>query len=325
MNDAVTLARMRQRLQLPVWAAALLLVMPAALAQTPASCPPVAQMLAPERIQAGMRDAVDHGFLWRISKGGRASYLFGTVHVATVDWMFPGPRVVQALRSADVVALELDMLDPDIQRRMAQGMATHPGTALPEPLAQRLQRQVQAACLPAEALAKLSPEMQVTTLTVLAARRDGLDPSYGIDMFLAGFARGAKKAVVSLETPEQQLQLLQMQNPVETIAFVEASLSDLETGRARQTLARITKVWADSNHAELARYGEWCECRETAADRDAMKRMLDDRNPALADRIAALHTGGKQVFAAVGSLHMIGPLGLPALMAQRGYHVEKLD
>ena len=116
-----------------------------------------------------------------------------------------------------------------------------------------------------------------------------------------------------------------MQNPVETIAFVEASLADLESGRARQTLGRITKVWADSNHAELARYDQWCECRETAADRDAMKRMLDDRNPALADRIEALHTGGKQVFAAVGSLHMIGPLGLPALMAQRGYRVERVD
>jgi uncharacterized protein YbaP (TraB family) len=28
------------------------------------------------------------------------------------------------------------------------------------------------------------------------------------------------------------------------------------------------------------------------------------------------------VFAAVGSLHMIGPLGLPALMVQRGFRVE---
>jgi len=35
--------------------------------------------------------------------------------------------------------------------------------------------------------------------------------------------------------------------------------------------------------------------------------------------------GGKQVFAAVGSLHMIGPMGLPALMAQRGYRVERVE
>jgi len=29
------------------------------------------------------------------------------------------------------------------------------------------------------------------------------------------------------------------------------------------------------------------------------------------------------VFAAVGSLHMIGPKGLPALLRQRGYRVEQ--
>ena len=61
----------------------------------------------------------------------------------------------------------------------------------------------------------------------------------------------------------------------------------------------------------------------TKADRTAMKRLLDDRNPVLADGIDALHASGKSVFAAVGALHMIGPTGLPAQMAQRGYKVEQ--
>ena len=55
-----------------------------------------------------------------------------------------------------------------------------------------------------------------------------------------------------------------------------------------------------------------------------MKRLLDDRNPTLADRIAALHAEGHAVFAAVGSLHMIGPAGLPTLLAQRGFSVEQV-
>ena len=56
-----------------------------------------------------------------------------------------------------------------------------------------------------------------------------------------------------------------------------------------------------------------------------MKRLLDDRNPGLAASIDALHAGGKQVFAAVGSLHMIGPNGLPALLRKRGYKIEQGD
>ncbi|MGE8202818.1 MAG: TraB/GumN family protein, partial [Variovorax sp.] len=39
------------------------------------------------------------------------------------------------------------------------------------------------------------------------------------------------------------------------------------------------------------------------------------------DGIERLHFGGKRVFAAVGALHMIGPQGLPALMAARGFTV----
>ena len=53
-------------------------------------------------------------------------------------------------------------------------------------------------------------------------------------------------------------------------------------------------------------------------------RLLDARNPGLAERIDALHTSGQRVFAAVGSLHMIGRTGLPALLARRGYTVERI-
>ena len=40
--------------------------------------------------------------------------------------------------------------------------------------------------------------MQVLGLASLAGRRDGLDPAFGVDTFLAGFGRGTKKQVVSL-------------------------------------------------------------------------------------------------------------------------------
>ena len=55
-----------------------------------------------------------------------------------------------------------------------------------------------------------------------------------------------------------------------------------------------------------------------------MKRMLDDRNPLLAAAIDACTAAARAVFAAVGSLHMIGPTGLPALLRQRGYRVEQV-
>jgi uncharacterized protein len=87
---------------------------------------------------------------------------------------------------------------------------------------------------------------------------------------------------------------------------------------------RLTQVWAEADLDELARYASWCDCLNTETDRAQQARLLDERNPPLADAIAALHHTGKSVFAAVGSLHMIGPLGLPALLAQRGFKVERV-
>ncbi len=306
-------------------AAALLLCSACAQAQAPANCPPVAEAFTPEQLQSGMRAARDRGFLWRITRDGHSSWLYGTVHAAKRDWVFPGPKVTQALKASDTIALELDLQDPEIGRRLGAGMAAQPGAVLPEPLRQRLARLADAECIPATALAPLSPEMQVATLAVLVGRRDGIDPSYGIDAVLGGFGRGAGKPVVSLETPEQQLRALQMQNAQETLAFVESGLQDLESGRARPLVLRLTQVWADADLDTLARYESWCDCLNTDTDRAQRVRLLDARNPPLADAITALHAAGKNVFAAVGSLHMIGPLGLPGLLLQRGFSVERVN
>jgi uncharacterized protein YbaP (TraB family) len=84
-------------------------------------------------------------------------------------------------------------------------------------------------------------------------------------------------------------------------------------------------VWADSDYDDMAHFDAWCECLDTESERNMLKRLNDERNPSMADRIDALHASGKQVFAAVGSMHMFGPKGLPALMEQRGYGVERVD
>ena len=293
-------------------------------AQVPASCPPQAQQPTAQQLQAGVRNARDHGFLWRISKDGHDSYLYGTVHVAKLEWAFPGPAVQQALEASDTVALELDMLDPDVQRRMGDAVKAQTSESLPEPLQRRIDRLASAECVPAAALAPLVPELQVATLMTLTARRDGLDPSWGIDIVLAGWGRRAKMSVVSLETPELQLKTLQLENRKEMLEFVGSALDELESGRARPALRRIAQVWADSDLEALDHYESWCDCVKTEADRAAMVRMVDDRNPALAQSIEALHAEGKSVFAAVGSLHMTGALGLPALMATRGFQVVRV-
>ena len=239
--------------------------------------------------------------------------------------MFPGPEALRAARASDIIALELDILDPDIAGRLQAGMAPRPDRAIPEALRRRLGAQLKAACLPEVLLDQAAPEMVATTLTVMAARNDGLDPAYAVDAVYASLARALRKPVSSLETPELQLKLLLSGTEAESREAIESALQNLESGKAAPQLARMAQVWSDGRLGEMENYEKWCECMETDADRTMMRRMLDERNPGMAKNIDAIHAAGKTVFAAVGSLHMIGKLGLPALLSERGYKVERVE
>ena len=287
------------------------------------ACPPQAAPLSAEAAAAAKRDARDHGFLWRITKDGRSSFLYGTIHAARQDWMFPGPTIVEAMQASDTVALELDALAPDIQSKLAASIVAMRHEPLPASLARRLEQRRVAECIDAAGWARFPPELQIASLMLVAGRRDGLDPAHAIDVVLASTARELGKPVVSLEAPESQTEALQMPTRAGTVALVQGGLDDLDANRARPLVRRIAKAWVDSDYAELSRYTKWCGCLRTAAERAAMKRLLDDRNPALAEGIDKIHVGGRSVFAAVGSLHLFGPKGLPALLKRRGYKIEQ--
>jgi hypothetical protein len=294
-------------------------------AAAPAACPPVAQQPTADQLAAAQAGARDRGFLWRLSKGGRTSFLYGTIHLGKLEWAPPGPSVVQALSSAEVVALELDITDPATLTRLQRALGRKPDTpALPATLQRQLAQETAAACLPPQALADQLPAAQALSLTLLSARWEGLDPGYAQELVLGGFAQARNLPVVALETVEEQIGALLPSTPAETERFITQALSQLRSGAARRGAARLAQAWAMGRLEELASYEQWCECVTTEDDRQMMRRLNDDRNPALASRIDRLHTQGRSVFAAVGALHMTGPKALPELLRQRGFTVERV-
>ena len=311
-----------------LWRWWLLAVAALALHAQAQECPPTPSP-SPEAVARASEQSRDRGFLWRLRKDGRTSWLYGTIHLGRLEWVFPGPQVSDALRASDVAAFELDFSDPALVQRLQDGLgaaARDPAApVLPDDLAARLRRQLQAACAPLELQQALPPEMLAATLTGMAARRDGLEVGYAIDPALAQLARREGKEVVSLETPEQQIGLLRSESPAELRESLDKMLADLERGRVRPLLRRVATAWEQGRAAELSNYRRWCECARTPQERQALKALLDDRNGPMAERIDALHTSGKTVFAAVGSLHMFGPAALPALLAARGYEVARVE
>ena len=130
-------------------------------------------------------------------------------------------------------------------------LAPTPGApALPPPLAARLRAQMAAACVDPATLAGLRPEMRAVTVEVMAGRRLGLQPAYGIDIFLAQLARQMHKVVHSLETPEAQAALLVSDDPAETARTVDGLLDELVAGHSERILGRLADAWRRGDLAD---------------------------------------------------------------------------
>lgn len=288
-----------------------------------AACPPVARDPQPSEMKALLDGARDRGLLWRISKDQRTSYLYGTLHVGRLAWLFPGPTVAAALRESSAIALELDPTDPEVVRRLDERLAKSP-LELPAPLAQRLQAQRVKACVQDSPLAQAHPVMQAAVLQILSGRGDGLDPAYAQEGVLAGIARGTGKDLLSLETPEQQLDVVIPKDRADQLAMIDSALKTLESGRARPLVRELSGVWERGDLERLASYADWCDCIDGPTDREHLRQLVDGRNPGMAERIDALHAEGRTLFVAVGALHMAGPKALPQLLSERGWKVERV-
>jgi uncharacterized protein len=292
-------------------------------AQPATSCPPQATAPTPQQLQDAQAQAKDRGFLWRFSKDGRTHHLFGTIHVGKLEWAFPGAKLRAALAEAQTLAFELDPLDPAVQSSLRTAGAG--STELPAALGEQLTRELARACIPAQALAGLHPMMQAMTAMMVDAARDGLQVAYGQEFVLAGAARARKLRTVSLETPERQLAAIIPSDPAQAERFLASTLEQMQSGLGRQVLRRMAAAWERGDLRQIEQYERWCDCVKTEDDRAMLTALNDERNPALAERIEALHGEGQRLFVAVGALHMTGPKALPALLRARGFRVERVE
>ncbi|MFG6412843.1 TraB/GumN family protein [Roseateles sp. DC23W] len=283
-----------------------------------AACPSPPALPTTQQAAAWAAQAPDRGPLWRISRDGHSSFLFGSLHVGKADWAYPGPALRAAWAQTDVLAVELDPADvaPALQ-------AAGPGAPLAPPLAARLEAQARAACLPPGALSALPAMLQLSVLTLMEARRDGFDAGFGQDLMLLAWAKAERRPVQALETLREQLEAI-APPPDQLPQIVDGALRQLQRGELRVPLRRLADAWQRADMQTLADYPRWCGCADTPAERAWFKRINDDRNVQLAARIAAAHATGQRLLVAVGALHMSGPQALPRLLAERGFTVEAL-
>jgi uncharacterized protein YbaP (TraB family) len=287
-----------------------------------ATCPPQAEAPGRDLILKAREQAADRGYLWRISRGGRESYLYGSLHAGRPEWFALGPQVEAALHRTGALALEINVADPTVVTGL-QAVLDGPPRALPAGVMRSLRTAWRAECLPEADLDRGPVELHVTQLAMAQAQRQGLFALYGAESVLLMHSLRAQRPVVGLETLDTQLAALLARNDAEALAMVSDGLAELQRPQSAGVLERLVRAWERNDLAELERYPLWCDCVNTPTERESFARLTDGRNPGMVDALERLHAQ-VSVFAAVGALHLVGPGGLPALLQARGFTVTRV-
>lgn len=292
--------------------------------------------LAPAWAQAAPAPAPappNRGALFKVDGGGHTLYLFGTIHVGKADFYPLEPRVAAALEGAGALALEIDPeADPALVLAAMQRHALYPAGAGPAidaigpAFRPRLAGLLRHYGMTPESVAPMKPWLLATVLSMNEFGALGYRSELAVDTYLARQARARNIPVLALESVAGQMALFDRMTAAEQARFLEEGIGDIEeeiaahTGQARRT----AEAWSGADAAALDGLA-----REAAADQSFSGRfvqtvLLAERNPGLADGIAALLARENNSLAAIGVLHLVGVDSVPALLRKRGLAVERI-
>ena len=280
-------------------------------------------LLAWTLLLAGAAQAVP---LWELEGNGNRILLLGSVHFLRAD-DYPLPDAIdRAYREADVIVLELalDEIDPVRMQQSFTNMAIDPdGRTLADRLGPRDWQSAQALAAELDFDLTLMNEwepwfaaLQVTQLQLLKL---GFDGSLGIEQYVMARARTDGKPVRGLETLEQQLRAFDgLPDDVQRQLLLQ-SLE--EAGTLGQELDTIVSAWLAADYAAL----DELLLADLADQPEVYRYVLVERNRRWARTIADLLNDGRDYLIVFGTLHLIGPDSVPALLEEAGIKSRQID
>lgn len=259
--------------------------------------------------------------LWVVEDvaGETAGWLFGTIHALPDDTRWRTPALDRAIQSAGVLVVEVRDLDP---RRIAAAFELlardRPGPPLAERLAPAAQRDLAELLAREETSAKRLDGLESWAAALaLAQLGDAAELGNGADKAL--LASFEDRPILELEGAADQLAIFDALPERDQRVMLAAVLA--EQDRAEADAAALARAWLTGDTARmevLAREG-------LLADPALYEALLVRRNRAWVAEIVPLIRSGRRPLVAVGTAHLLGPDGLPALFSDEGYTVRRIQ
>lgn len=264
--------------------------------------------------------------LWQVKSKDNTVYLYGTIHVGKPSF-YPLPDAVEdAFRQSARLAVEADITDQAGIAAILPLMRYTPPDALdtqiPKPILERLKTQLARYSIPYDSLKQMRPFMVGGMLSIAEFTRLGYDHRFGADGYFIEKAVLGGKAVLELESVDQQMRMLSSLSDAEQQAFLANTLTALESGKAADQVAGMFNAWRSGDAALLEQVVK--KANEGMAMAEVLdEKMLYGRNPAMLSKIEIFLAGNQVHFVAVGALHLIGRRGLVEMLKAKGYEVTQ--
>ena len=278
----------------------------------------------------------DKHFLWKVSDSNSSVWLLGSVHFADSTFYPLAAVIDSAFENADELAVELNLSDDEVNNDVAhesmrRGMLP-PGKTLNTVLPRAVWNSVDSICaswnFPVVGLMQMRPWLAATTLSVVAIQRAGINPEYGIDVVLMDRAATGGKAIVSLETAEEQVGAIADTDDSDSVGTYYLKTTLREISELDSMVAKMVRAWKTGDEALLREVMNEEPEEPSGSDKNIKDRIdqkiYTDRNAKMAESIATFLAEDRNVFVVVGAAHLVLEKdNVVERLRQKGLKVER--
>ena len=264
--------------------------------------------------------------LWKAAGENNSVYILGSIHLLR-EQDHPLPDVfMSAYNDAEAIVMELDMDDMDpleTQQLFNQHGMLESSTTLGDLLGEEAYAAAAAMAetqqIPLHMLQQVEPWYAAVMVELIALTRIGFDPTLGVEMWVTSMAVQDGKEITGLETAKEQIEILDGLSPD---AQREMLLSTLEEfGAIRETMDELILAWRTGDVDLLE-----SEMLEPMSEYDELfQEILVERNNRWVEQILDLLDDNDDYLVVVGSLHLIGGVGVPEQLKSQGVVIHQLN
>ena len=289
------------------------------------------------RNKAEVSPATKH-YLWKISDENSSLWVLGSIHLADSTLYPLAPVIDSAFARADELAVELNMNDEEVVKEIgkesvSQGMLEDRllRDILPPEMWKTLDSLCAAWDIPMVVFEKMRPWLVATTLSAYAFEQAGLNSEYGIDYVLLDRAAADGKAIVGLETAEEQIGALADTTESDSAGVYYLKTTLREIAELESLVKNLIHAWKtgddDLLRSILDKDDEEDEEKLSGDQKfkdEYEQRVYVNRNAKMADSIAAFLREDRNVFVVVGVAHLaLEKDNVVDVLKRRGLKVER--